>query len=260
MSRAMKIAILPVKARANAKQRLAEWLTAAQRETLARVMFEEVLEKLLAARGIDRVMVATSDESAAEQAWRAGVTVFEEQDQRGHSHSADRAARRAMELGAETVLLIPIDVPLVTTTELESLVAAARPGVIIVPSADGTGTNALVRTPPDAIESRFGKNSFRAFQASPRGGEVGVVYMLAPHSGSPMTNMTHDKQYIVLSISGHAYSGELLAFLGCRGKEDPYVRFPIDGVGHAGVQPGGSWCGASRPRGDEARTRESPAA
>jgi len=43
--------------------------------------------------------------------------------------------------------------------------------VIIVPSADGTGTNALVRTPPDAIESRFGKDSFRAHleQARVRG-------------------------------------------------------------------------------------------
>src|ERR1700693_5968882 len=113
----MKIAILPVKARANAKLRLAELLTAAQREMLARVMFEEMLEKLTAARGIDRVVVATSDESAAEHARRAGVTVFHEQDQRAHSHSADRAALRAMELGADTVLLLPIDVPLVTIAE-----------------------------------------------------------------------------------------------------------------------------------------------
>ena len=38
----------------------------------------------------------------------------------------------------------------------------ARPGLIVVPSSDGTGTNALVRTPPDCIESRFGPGSFRA--------------------------------------------------------------------------------------------------
>ncbi len=73
----MKFAILPVKARANAKQRLADYLTAAQREELARVMFEEVMEKLVAARGIDRVVVATSDQSAALHALGLGVTVFE---------------------------------------------------------------------------------------------------------------------------------------------------------------------------------------
>jgi 2-phospho-L-lactate guanylyltransferase len=176
----MTFAILPVKARVNAKQRLADFLTAAQREALARVMFEEVLEKMMAARGIDRVVVATSDAAAAAHARQRGVLVFEESEQRGHSHSADRAARRAMELGATTVLLLPIDVPLATTAEIESLAAAARPGIIIVPSADGTGTNALVRTPPDAIESRFGKDSFRAHMEQARARGIAAEVMRPP--------------------------------------------------------------------------------
>src|SRR5262249_12949419 len=117
----MKVAILPVKRRANAKQRLAGFLTAAQRVTLARVMFEEMIEKVMRARGIDRIVVATSDESAAAHAHGLGLTVYEESEQRGHSHSADRAALRAMEEGADTVLLLPIDVPLVTVAELELL-------------------------------------------------------------------------------------------------------------------------------------------
>lgn len=173
----MKFAILPVKARANAKERLAGFLTAEQREALARVMFEDMLGKLKAARGIDRVVVATSDRSAAAYAHAAGVTVYEEEEQRGHSHSADRAAARAMEDGAATILLLPIDVPLATVAEIEALAGAARPGVLIVPSADGTGTNALVRTPPDAIASRFGKGSFRAHldQARARGVHAQVI-------------------------------------------------------------------------------------
>jgi quinoprotein glucose dehydrogenase len=44
------------------------------------------------------------------------------------------------------------------------------------------------------------------------GKEVGAVYMPAPQSGSPMTYMLNGRQYIVLAISGGAYSGELLAF------------------------------------------------
>src|SRR6185369_10836972 len=71
-------AILPVKARVNAKQRLDGFLSAPQREALARVMFEEMLDKLTAARGIDRVVVATSDESVAAYAHTAGVTVYPE--------------------------------------------------------------------------------------------------------------------------------------------------------------------------------------
>jgi quinoprotein glucose dehydrogenase len=44
------------------------------------------------------------------------------------------------------------------------------------------------------------------------GKEAGAVYMPAPQSGTPMTYMLNGKQYIVLSISGGAYSGEILAF------------------------------------------------
>jgi quinoprotein glucose dehydrogenase len=44
------------------------------------------------------------------------------------------------------------------------------------------------------------------------GAEVGAVYMPAPQTGSPMTYTVNGKQYIVVAISGGAYSGELLAF------------------------------------------------
>src|SRR6202035_4154667 len=158
----MICAVLPVKAPINAKQRLKGFLSPPQREALARLMFEEVFSALCTVRGLDRIIVATSDRAIADHASHSGATVFEEQEQRGHSHSADAAARRAMSMGALTVLLAPIDVPLVTAAEIEELAANTRRGVVIVPSSDGTGTNALVRTPPDVIESRFGPGSFEA--------------------------------------------------------------------------------------------------
>ena len=171
----MICAVLPVKAPINAKQRLKGSLSPSQREALARLMFQEVFSTLCTVRGLDRIIVTTSDQAVADHAGHSGATVFEEHEQRGHSHSADAAARRAMALGAATVLLLPIDVPLVTKAEIEDLINATESslasGVIIVPSSDGTGTNALVRTPPDAIASCFGPGSFRAHldQARQRG-------------------------------------------------------------------------------------------
>jgi 2-phospho-L-lactate/phosphoenolpyruvate guanylyltransferase len=164
-------ALLPVKSPKNAKQRLNGFLPAAHRETLARLMYEHTIAALFRARGIDRVVVVTSDNDIAEHARGAGALVFVETQQSSHSLSADRACLRALELGATTVLLVPIDVPLVTAQDFSRLAAAARPGVVVVPSSDGTGTNALVRTPPDVIESCFGPDSFRAHleQASRKG-------------------------------------------------------------------------------------------
>jgi quinoprotein glucose dehydrogenase len=44
------------------------------------------------------------------------------------------------------------------------------------------------------------------------GKEVGAVYMPAPQSGSPMTYVVDGTQYIVVAVSGGAYSGEYIAY------------------------------------------------
>jgi 2-phospho-L-lactate/phosphoenolpyruvate guanylyltransferase len=170
-------AILPVKNPQDAKQRLRGFLAVEQREALARLLYTQTLAALCQAEGIDRVAVATSDAEFAEHARRSGALVFEENQQVSHSVSADAACLRAMELGASTVLLVPIDVPTVTPADFTQLAASARPGLIVVPSSDGTGTNALVRTPPDCIESRFGPGSFRAHldQAQSKGVPADVL-------------------------------------------------------------------------------------
>ncbi len=158
----MTFAILPVKSPRNAKQRLTGFLAVEQREALARILYRQTLTALCQADGIDRVVVATSDSEIADHARQSGALVFEEDQQVSHSVSADAACLRAMEMGASTVLLVPIDVPTVTPADFTRLAASARPGLVVVPSSDGTGTNALVRTPPNCIQSRFGPGSFRA--------------------------------------------------------------------------------------------------
>jgi 2-phospho-L-lactate/phosphoenolpyruvate guanylyltransferase len=175
-------AVLPVKHPQNAKQRLSGFLSSQQREMLARILYRQTLASLCRAEGIDRVVVVTNDAEIAEHARRCGSLVFDESEQVSHSVSADAACLRAVELGASTVLLAPIDVPLATPADFTALAAAAvrplaiataqpssyarqpapQPKLIVVPSADGTGTNALARTPPNLIASCFGPGSCRA--------------------------------------------------------------------------------------------------
>ena len=56
------------------------------------------------------------------------------------------------------MLLVPGDCPSLDAREVDELLSAG-PGVIIVPDRHGTGTNALVLDPPDAIEPGFGPGS-----------------------------------------------------------------------------------------------------
>ncbi len=52
---------------------------------------------------------------------------------------------------------------------------------------------------------------FRAYDKA-TGKEVGAIPMPAPQSGSPMTYSVNGRQYIVVAVSGGAYSGEYIAF------------------------------------------------
>jgi len=201
-------ALLPVKSPHNAKQRLDGFLSAKQREKLARILYRQTLAALCQAKGIDRVVVVTSDSDVAEHARSSGALVFEENEQVSHSVSADAACLRAIKLGATTVLLVPIDVPLVTPADFSRLAAAARPGLIVVPSADGTGTNAMVRTPPDVIESRFGPGSCRAHLDQARLKNVPADVLRLP---GLMFDIDTPEDVAELLASSHA--GDVTAFL-----------------------------------------------
>ena len=67
---------------------------------------------------------------------------------------------RAKALGAECVALLPGDCPLLDPAELDAALERMRTGwVTVVPDRHGTGTNALVLSPPDAIRPGFGPDS-----------------------------------------------------------------------------------------------------
>jgi 2-phospho-L-lactate guanylyltransferase len=74
----------------------------------------------------------------------------------------DGASRLCAEQGVTALLRIPIDIPLATSDDMDAILSAAEtaPSAVIVPSRDGTGTNALLRSPPCLFPSHFGPNSF----------------------------------------------------------------------------------------------------
>ena len=159
------LAILPVKGFGAAKQRLADSLGAGARQALAQAMFADVLASARRAPGLDLVAVVTSDRVAESAAAGGRVLVIREGGESGHSAAAMLGIRRAQADGYERVLLIPGDTPLVQPAELTALLAGAA-GVVVVPDRHGTGTNALVLAPPDAIEPSFGPGSLERHVAA----------------------------------------------------------------------------------------------
>jgi 2-phospho-L-lactate guanylyltransferase len=154
------LAILPVKSFDRAKQRLDRDLTPGPRRALAEAMFSDVLTALRRARSVDRIVVVTADHGAQRIAAGHGAGVLEDLE-RGHNEAAARGIQKALQDGFDRALLVPGDCPALSPAELDELLARAvePPSVIIVPDRHGTGTNALLLTPPDALAPSFGPGS-----------------------------------------------------------------------------------------------------
>ena len=162
----MKVsALIPVKGFSNAKQRLSPLLDAAERELFAEVMFRDVLKQVLKARGLVETYVVTGDNKVAEIAASLGAQLIREKAEKGETDAVDFARGELKQLGREAVLIIPGDMPLVRSADIEEVLAqvpegAGFPFALLVPSHDRMGTNALLLAPPDIIKLRFGYDSF----------------------------------------------------------------------------------------------------
>ncbi len=152
-----------------AKQRLAAGMGATHRAELAAAMLEDVLEAIGAARSIEHTVVVTSEPRAIELAGKRGSELVADPEEGGHSGAALAGVARARELGAECVVLLPIDCPLLDPRELERLLTGMPERyVAIVPDRHGTGTNALALAPPDVIAPSFGEGSCARHVAAAR--------------------------------------------------------------------------------------------
>jgi 2-phospho-L-lactate guanylyltransferase len=154
------LAIVPVKRFALAKQRLRADVPDRERKALAGAMVTDVLTALAGARHVGATLVVTNEQIVADRATSLGATAMADPHERGQSAAAAVGIHHALENGFDRVLLAPGDCPTLSATEVDGLLAhSAEPGVVIVPDRHGTGTNALVLTPPDAIAPSFGPGS-----------------------------------------------------------------------------------------------------
>jgi 2-phospho-L-lactate guanylyltransferase len=162
------VAIVPVGVLEGAKSRLGETLDAEERRDLAARLTRQTIEAAVATEGIDETIVVTPDDDVRRLALELGARPMRQTGEE-LNHALREARDEAMSAGAEAVLVLPIDLPLVSPEALGRVVGQLedphRPLVVIVPDRHGRGTNGLLVAPPDAIEFCFGGDSRAAHAA-----------------------------------------------------------------------------------------------
>jgi 2-phospho-L-lactate guanylyltransferase len=158
----MRALLLPVKDLHNAKKRLIGVLSPEERFALAEAMLADTLRAVRGARCAEKVFVVTNYEPIMNLAEENRWEILREEQQISESHSVDAASKHCEQSGVCGLLRLPLDLPLIQSTDIDELLTedCPTPSLVIVPSRDGTGTNAMLRTPPTLFPSHFGSGSF----------------------------------------------------------------------------------------------------
>ena len=163
----MRAILIPVKEFHNAKQRLSMHVLPSDRASLAQAMCQDVFRVVAAVTCVDGVFVISKEPWALAQARALGWETIAEQHQTSESSSVDAASQFCASRGVRALLRVPIDIPLTQTQDIEAVFEQlnGEANAVIVPSGSGTGTNAILRSPPTLFPSRFGPNSFSLHHA-----------------------------------------------------------------------------------------------
>jgi 2-phospho-L-lactate/phosphoenolpyruvate guanylyltransferase len=176
-------AVLPVKPFAHAKRRLEGVLSASERITLARLMFEDVLDALMACRDIFAcTVVVTADPQAAALAHRSSAVVLTENAGHGINAAILSAVRNLSVEAGDALLVVPSDIPQVTRGALAqaaAAVAADRSAALAVAARDG-GTNLLACRPVRALPPLFGPHSFERHRSTALRAGLSVQILTLP--------------------------------------------------------------------------------
>lgn len=149
-------AIVPLKAAAERKTRLAPVLGPEERIALCDRMARTVIDALAQASDVGRIFVLSPDAVSAPGTswiWDRGTGLN------------DELARTREALGGPT-LVIHADLPFLSAADVTALLkAAGDEGVALAPDRRGEGTNAIALAEARPFRFAFGASSFRAHRA-----------------------------------------------------------------------------------------------
>ena len=156
-------AIVPVKPLRRGKSRLAGVLSEEERTTLNHNLLIHTLQILSEVPEIDHTLVISRDPSALSLARDHNARTLQEEGTPELNMALRRATVVAQVYATGGILILPADLPLLNTKDLQTLISLAHdpPVVVIAPDRRVDGTNALLVKPVGLINYAYGPGSFQ---------------------------------------------------------------------------------------------------
>jgi len=200
------VTIIPAKPFAESKKRLSPVLSQRERILLTQNLLRHTI---LAAMPLGPVLVVSRSVKVREFSAGIGVNTLTEK-----KHALNDAVRRGIDWaqahGASGGLILPLDLPLLSTTALQKLVESGyqpSPTIVIAPCRHSQGTNALLLSPPDLMPTQFGPYSFSKHQQlAQKAGIKPVVY----HSPQLAFDLDTPEDWLEFTVLESKYKEGLL--------------------------------------------------
>ena len=185
-------AIIPVSKFKNAKTRLSPFLSEEERESLLKVMLQDVTDTLK--KHVDKIFIISRDEDVLNYAKKLNLDTILE-DENSNLNKALNEAMKYCKGKAKKIIIVPSDVPLIGKTNVQMLIDASKSlDFIIVPSKGG-GTNMIIMKPM-AIHTRFEGFSYKEHvQAAER---------------KKLNPQVHDSFFMALDVNTAEDLGEIM--------------------------------------------------
>lgn len=181
-------AVIPIKHAAKSKQRLSKILRPVERQQLTLVMLRDVLDIVCKSHSLNGVLVATRSPQVGQIAQRCGAEVYTESADADHSVAVSQACMHLYAAKqANTVMVIPGDIPCITPEDIEVLLSK-HDRITLIPDSRGEGTNGIIASPPNALQFQFGKKSLGRHSVS--ASESGILAQIIVNK-----NMSLDIDY-----------------------------------------------------------------
>jgi 2-phospho-L-lactate guanylyltransferase len=168
-------AIVPVKPLRRGKSRLAPVLSEDDRAELNQRLLLRTVDLLKKLPEIVDVLVVSRDPEALAMARDHGARTLQEDGKPHLNEALERATVVARSYNADSVLVLPADLPQLSAEDVAAMLEAGReaPVVVIAPDHHHEGTNALFMNPAGIIDYDFGPGSFE--RHCDRAHKAGVV-------------------------------------------------------------------------------------
>jgi 2-phospho-L-lactate guanylyltransferase len=157
--------LLPVKSLQCGKLRLGPVLGDVQRRALNEFFLRRMLAVAADFPGLQKTAIVSDAADTLTLGEDLGAHTIRS-NRHGLNHALADGCKRLYESGAKTILILPIDLPLVESRDLKEIaVLGDRHPIVLCPDKHAVGTNAIVLAEQLPLRFRFGENSYRQHQA-----------------------------------------------------------------------------------------------